>query len=95
MDKTMGDFKTSLRNKYGTLQYRVSELAKARHIVKKMAEAIVSLEGDMDTEVKIRDGVSDLVAMTATLRSAAMSMEREREAIMEMALTEQVGGEEG
>ena len=81
--------------KYGSLEDRKEKIARARLILRKMASEITALEMEMGTDVGIRDGVSDLVAMTATLRSAAMTMEREREAIMELAITEQVGGEEG
>ena len=72
--------------KYGSFEDRTEKLAKARLVVRKMAAAITALEMEMGTDVGIRDGVSDLVAMTATLRSAAMTMEREREAIVEMAI---------
>lgn len=81
--------------KYGSLEDRKEKIARARLILRKMAAEITALEMEMGTDVGIRDGVSDLVAMTATLRCAAMTMEREREAIMELAITEQVGGVEG
>lgn len=80
------------QHKYGTLEDRQEKIARARLIMRKMAKEITSLESEMHHEVGIRDGVSDLVAMSATLRSAAMTMEREREAIMEMAITNE-GGE--
>jgi len=76
--------------KYGSLEDRKEKIARARLILRKMASAITALEMEMGTDVGIRDGVSDLVAMTATLRGAAMTMEREREAIMEMAITDGV-----
>jgi len=77
--------------KYGSFEDRTAKLAKARAVVRKMAKEITALESEMGTKVQIRDGVSDLVAMTATLRSAAMTMEREREAIVEMAIMSEEG----
>ena len=80
---------------YGSLEDRKQKLAKARKVMRTMAQAIIALELEMGEDVGIRDGVSDLVSMTQVLRSAGLTMEREREAIMEMAITDQVGGVEG
>lgn len=80
---------------YGSLEDRKQKLAKARKVMRTMAQAIIALELEMGDDVGIRDGVSDLVSMTQVLRSAGLTMEREREAIMEMAITDQVGGVEG
>ena len=80
---------------YGSLEDRKQKLAKARKVMRTMAQAIIALELEMGDDVGIRDGVSDLGSMTQVLRSAGLTMEREREAIMEMAITDQVGGVEG
>ena len=80
---------------YGSLEDRKQKLAKARKVMRTMAQAIIALELEMGDDVGIRDGGSDLVSMTQVLRSAGLTMEREREAIMEMAITDQVGGVEG
>lgn len=78
-------------HKYGSLEDRKQKMGQARLIIKTVGKAIVQLEAEIPADVGIRDGVTDLVAMTVTLRGAAMTIEREREAIIEMAITEGEG----